>query len=202
MEADREGVYERGRGCCLIVLVLSGGGGGELEMASALLVLPLSARGQGAAEEDDGSCGERPAGDGALSMTPLESRFWAALTRLETWHSDSLKAQDFSGPQTSSSKPGSVELRVTPYPHYSYWTNEWRKAKDDEGREEVIRGLEGEWFELAISPSKKYGTFSYDTLEWKVAIANQDAPAKNVARIYGVAVSTVYLYRKKFRQGT
>lgn len=127
----------------------------------------------------------------------LEDQFTAALQRLIQWHSDAVKAQDFSGPQTSSSKPGSVELRITPYPHHSYWTNEWRKAKDDEGREEVIAGLEQEWFELGLSASKKY-RFTQNTLEWKVAIANEQGTSQHVARLWAVAPSTVRKYRKEY----
>lgn len=131
----------------------------------------------------------------------LEDDFREKLRRLELWHSDAVKAQDFSGPQTSHTKPGSVELRVTPYPHRSYWQNEWRKAKGDEGREEVIRGLDDEWDDLALSPSKKHA-FTQRTLEWKVAIGSCDLPAKHTARLYGVGLSTVYKYRNQHGNST
>lgn len=133
-------------------------------------------------------------------MTALESRFWAKLKRLQDWHSDSTKAQSFTNSNTTHGKPGSVELRVTPYPHFSYWTNEWRKARNDEEREEVVRGLDEEWFELGHSPSMKYTVLSHGTLEWKVSIATADMPAKNVSRMYGVPLSTVYHYRKEYGQ--
>jgi hypothetical protein len=130
-------------------------------------------------------------------MTALESRFWTALRRLEAWHSDAVKAQSFTNSNTTHGKPGSVELKVTPYPHYSYWTNEWRKARDDVERETVISDLGEEWDQLGLSPSKKH-SHRQRGVAWKVEIGTANLPAKNVARLYCVGLSTVYKYRAEY----
>jgi hypothetical protein len=133
-------------------------------------------------------------------VTALESRFWAKLRRLESWHSDNVKAQSFTNTTTTHGKPGSVELRVTPYPHLAYWTNEWRKAKHDEGREEVLSELDAEWHRLGHSASPLKWLLTPGTLEYKRAIANDDRPARVVAHAWKITERTVYRHRKEHRE--
>jgi hypothetical protein len=130
----------------------------------------------------------------------LEDRFHTALNALENFYGDMTKAKSFDGPQTSSTKPGSRILAVPPECKaiLDEWRFLWRTAKNDEGREEVVGDMEAEYRNRLRSPSGKY-TFVHGTLEWKQAIGTCDLTASETARLYGVAVSTVYKFRKAHR---
>jgi hypothetical protein len=121
--------------------------------------------------------------------------FQVALERLRDWHSDSVKAQNFTGPQITPTKPGATVLRAQPYPHESYWRNRWRLAKGAAQRREVVEEMEQEYTNLQVSPSKKHVHF-LNTLEWKVAIAKEEGSSEHVGRLWAVSSSTVRKYRK------
>lgn len=126
----------------------------------------------------------------------LEDDFWVKLRRLELWHSDAVKAQDFSGPQTSHTKPGSVELRVTPYPHRSYWQNEWRKARNDDERERTIREVEKEWRQLSKheAPEVKVDSKQYWLLDSGCYVGVE---YRTAAESLSLEATTVYQWRKE-----
>ena len=84
-------------------------------------------------------------------MTPLEARFWAALSRLETWYADPVKAMSLDG-RTSSSKPGATILRVGRYPDADQWRYLWRTARNDGQRESVVGDMEKECDRLGRLP--------------------------------------------------
>lgn len=80
-------------------------------------------------------------------------RFLTALKVLQDWHADSVKARDYNSPASSSSKPGSVVLRVQRYPGTADWFARWRHAYSDLAREAIIQGLEDEYERLVGRPS-------------------------------------------------
>jgi hypothetical protein len=129
----------------------------------------------------------------------LEDEFLSALERLCSWYADSVKAQSFDGPSISSTKPGHVELRIQPYPDESNWRHRWKHARGDAERREIISELDVEYADLLVSPSKKH-LYWEGTLEKKRAIApTRRGLRRRVARIWGVAPSTVRKYRKLFK---
>jgi hypothetical protein len=129
----------------------------------------------------------------------LEARFSAALNALESFYGDTVQAKAFDGPQTSSTKPGSRILAVPPESKaiLNEWRFQWRNAKGDEGRQEVVRDMEAEYENRLHSPSLKV-EHRQMTLEWKQAIGTCTLPAKQVARMYCIGLSTVYKYRKEY----
>lgn len=132
-------------------------------------------------------------------VTALESRYWALLRSLENFYGDSVQAQKFDGTSTST-KEHKVLLRpAESNALLDEWRYLWRTARHDDDRERVIEDMEKEDADLRRSPSLKY-RFVHGTLEWKVAIGTCDLAPKETARLYGVGVSTVYKYRKNYRQ--
>lgn len=128
----------------------------------------------------------------------LEQQFLSILKLLQDWHSDSVKAQNFDGPQIHQTKAGTTVLTAQDYPRTRYWQDRWRLAKGAAQAFEVLIEMRQEYDDLGRSPSKKHLYFP-NTLEQKTAIANEDGDAKDVARTFGVGVSTVYKYRKLYR---
>jgi hypothetical protein len=127
----------------------------------------------------------------------LEMRFHTALSRLENWHTDSVKAQALDGPSVAHTKPGAVELKVQSYPDSDKWRWLWRTAKSESAREGLVEEVEDEYRNLAHSPSKKKDFLSWESKS-KLAVAQDERAAWKVAREWGISERTVYRYRKQF----
>jgi hypothetical protein len=128
-----------------------------------------------------------------------QHRFVVALRRLQDWHLDSVKAQALGG--RSSEAPSSRVLQAQRYPGTNQWLARWIHARSDEQREELIAGLEDEFYALGMSPSRKAsradGVFP-GTEQHRRLIAAAEGSLRQVSRLWGVSKSTVQRYRKEF----
>jgi hypothetical protein len=87
-----------------------------------------------------------------MSSDDQQTRFLAALKALQRWHADSVKAQTYDGPTVSATKPGARVLRSQPYPSLRKQFDDWRHARSDDEREQLIERLEAELATITKRP--------------------------------------------------
>ena len=102
-------------------------------------------------------------------MTDLQAAFNVALASLSNFYGDAVKAQNFSGVNASSSKPGSKVLMTPPDARaiLDEWRFRWKMAKDDRGRRQVVKDVQAECIRIQrhVAPEVKFDGKRYWLLE-------------------------------------
>ena len=124
-----------------------------------------------------------------------QHRFLAALRRLQDWHADSTKAQQFG--QTATA-PGSRVLQAQTYPWNRWAQHSWASARSDAQREDLIAELETEFAELSKAPARERSVDFFGRVTWRRRIARTPGSSREVAELVGVSHATVNRYRKEF----
>lgn len=123
------------------------------------------------------------------------SDFDTLMTRLEDWHADSVKAQDYAG-SSGSPEHGHAVLRVQPYPGPNY-RKQWAEAErvgDLLRMATILHVLENELYAIDHSPSLASPAASGlypGTRAHRHAMATAEGSLRQVARRFGVSHTTV-----------
>lgn len=121
------------------------------------------------------------------------------MTRLEDWHADSVKAQDYAG-SSGTHEHGHAILRVQPYPGPN-WRAKWAEAErlgDLMRMAQILHLLENELYAIdhgASHASPGASGLYPGTLAWKHAVAHSEGSLRAVARQFGISHTAVRAVR-------